>query len=205
MSSHNNFKISSAAYKGIFKILIEFTEVVGGHKTFETLIINITEKLKQHDIDKTVKKSVMKCAGAILEQLFEKVKEFRQNELLEAINEKLKIEIEKGYILKQLTRIKVVMPVKNSLIQVLTEILHKVTESLGSNNYDLNIQAMSSTTKLIEILDKNIDKKTVSEILNKSKTLILESNIPRYIPVLMQKYPAEFKQYAEILIKTADV
>ena len=65
MSSDNNFKISSAAYKGIFKMLSEFSGSIFEHKDFEAILKNICAKLKQHDIDKMVKKAAMKCAGCI--------------------------------------------------------------------------------------------------------------------------------------------
>lgn len=57
------------------------------------------------------------------------------------------------------------------------------------------MQTIDSTKKVIEILDKYLDKKTVVEILNKSKSLIFEANIPSYVYILMERFPNEFKQY----------
>ncbi len=41
--------------------------------------------------------------------------------------------------------------------------------------------------------------------MNKSKSLIFEANIPSYVYILMERFPNEFKQYNELLIKTADI
>ena len=65
-----------------------------------------------------------------------------QNEFLNAVDEKLKIEIEKAYILNQITRLNPNYKVKASQIKIFTEILKKVIESLGSTNFDLNLYAV---------------------------------------------------------------
>ena len=195
MTGDKNFKIVAATYKGVFRLLSDFPEEIQKHGAFENILKNICSKLGQHDIDKAVKKSVMKCAGCVFERYFTRIKDNMQNEFLAAVDEKLKIEIEKGYILSQLTHLPIIFQVQKSQVNKLVDILKKVIESLGSTNFDLNLYAVESTKRIIEILKNNLDKAIVSDVMQKTKALLADSNLPSYVNILMAKFPAEFKPY----------
>jgi hypothetical protein len=44
----------------------------------------------------------------------------------------------------------------------------------------------------------------VEHILKKSRSLLYESKIPRFIDILLDSYPQSFTNYVEIIIRTAD-
>lgn len=60
---------------------------------FKKVFNNILEKLKEHDADRIVKASVIKCLRPIFEQMFINLSDDDKTIILKSVYEKLKIEI----------------------------------------------------------------------------------------------------------------
>jgi len=69
----------------------------------------------------------------------------------------------------------------------------------------LNSHAIECCDKLIRIQLKNLSEKTVVDILNRSRPMINDHKIPKYIELLLDSYPKAFKNYVELITRTADI
>lgn len=99
-------------------------------------------KLKEHDADRVVKYSVIKCLGPIFEHFIQVLKSEDERDIISAINTKLHIEIEKSYILEQINKIPNTYRLGQNNVKLYRETLEHVANNLGSSNAELNYQVM---------------------------------------------------------------
>lgn len=66
LASKNNIKLQSSAFKCIRALLKKFPRELAKSEHFGKVIEVIKKKLKEHDSDKIVKVSVLKCVGPLL-------------------------------------------------------------------------------------------------------------------------------------------
>ena len=74
----------------------------------------ILKKLKEHDADKLIKSSVIKCLGPIFHHIFSREDEAVQKNVLESALDKLQVEIDKGLVLNQIAHLHGDYQMKNS-------------------------------------------------------------------------------------------
>jgi hypothetical protein len=77
----------------------------------------LSVKLKEHDADKSVKVSIFRCLTAVLKNC--ELEESRSLDYLTSMSNKLKVEIEKGYIVETIGWIRKSGPEKAKLIEVI--------------------------------------------------------------------------------------
>jgi hypothetical protein len=58
-------------------------------------------------------------------------------------------------------------------------------ESIGNANYDINSLSMESCEKLIILLGKDVSEKSIDNLLNKSRAMIMEGKIPKYLKLII--------------------
>ena len=79
---HTNLKIVSTSFSGLRTVTRVYGEhLVRKNKYFPILDV-ILLKLQEHNADKMVKVSVIKCLGPIFESIFERLEEKHQNRIL---------------------------------------------------------------------------------------------------------------------------
>lgn len=85
-----------------------------------------------------------------------------------------------------------------------SQLLELASESLGTANFELNANAINCCEKLIKIQKNNLTDKVASNILNRSRILLFEGKIPNYIDILLTMHPKVFKDYVELIVRTAE-
>lgn len=70
------------------------------------------------------------------------------------------------------------------------------SESIGTVNYELNNQAVECCDKLIRLQGKSINDKLIDSILGKSRTMLNDGKIPKFVGALIENYPNSVKGYA---------
>ena len=68
--------------------------------------------------------------------------ENQQNSILDGTLEKLKVEIDKSLILQQISNIPVTYSLKQSQKTIANNLLKESSDSLGTNNFELNTNAI---------------------------------------------------------------
>lgn len=79
--------------------------------------------MKEHDADRIIKSSVIKCLGPLLDKYLNLLDEQSENSLLKAILDKLRVEIDKSLILAQITHISNEYEIKRSQNNIFKELL----------------------------------------------------------------------------------
>lgn len=105
MLKNPNLKVSATAYKCLRTFINVFPQELLNSQYFVEILTILKSKVKEHDADKMIKQNIIKCIGCIFEHYIHILKPEDEREILEALNTKLKIEIEKGYILEELNKI----------------------------------------------------------------------------------------------------
>ena len=49
-----------------------------------------------------------------------------------------------------------------------------------------------------------MNDKAAELILNKSRPLLMEGKIPKFLDILLDRYPNQFKNYSDAIVKTAE-
>lgn len=109
-----NLKIVSTSYSGIKTIEKVYGESLVRKGKFKPILDVVLAKMKEHDADKLIKISVIKCLGPIFSSIFSLLNEPDQNNILLAVEEKLEVEIDKSIILLQLSHISRTYQMKKS-------------------------------------------------------------------------------------------
>ena len=84
-----NLKIVSTSYSGIKTIEKVYGESLVRKGKFKPILDVVLAKMKEHDADKLIKISVIKCLGPIFSNIFSLLNEPDQNNILLAVEEKL--------------------------------------------------------------------------------------------------------------------
>lgn len=87
---------------------------------------------------------------------------------------------------------------------VLEKILKEASTSLGSANFELNSYAVECCGRLIQVLVSKLQDNTVADILDRSRPMINDHKIPKYVDFLLEHHPKCFKNFAEIIVRTTD-
>lgn len=69
-TSNTNLKVVAISYGGIRSIMKNFSAQFLKSPKFKQTFDNILNKLKEHDADRMIKASVIKCLGPIFETMF---------------------------------------------------------------------------------------------------------------------------------------
>ena len=141
-TSDTNLKVASISYGGIRSILATFPNEVLKSGEFKKIFDNLLVKLKEHDADRIIKSSVIKCLGPIFENMLSNLSDNEKKTLLESVFNKLKIEIEKSLILNQISQIPEQYVLKNANARLFSDLLELASESLGAANFELNTNAI---------------------------------------------------------------
>ena len=84
-----NLKIVSTSYSGLKTISKVYGETLARKGKFKPILDVILAKMREHDADKLIKVSVIKCLGPIFGNIFELLSEPDQNNILLSVQEKL--------------------------------------------------------------------------------------------------------------------
>jgi hypothetical protein len=90
-------------------------------------------KIKEFDGDKIIKLAVLKCVGSVFAGL--PLSDPDTVYFLEMLSAKLKIEVEKLYIVETLFKLKATAHCSPEKAKILELITKQLAENLGSNNY----------------------------------------------------------------------
>lgn len=171
---------------------------------FKRIFENLLVKMKEHDADRIIKSSIIKCLGPIFGTIITDLSDNDKKTLLESVFNKLKIEIEKSLILNQISQIPEKYVLKNANAKLFSDLLELASESLGTANYELNNNAIECCEKLILIQKNNLSVKTAENVLNRSRSLLFEGKIPKFIDILLDAHPKAFTNYVELIVRTAE-
>lgn len=78
------------------------------------------------------------------------------------------------------------------------------SETIGTANYELSNLSVECCDKLIRLQQNSLNEKTVENILSKCRPILNEDRIPKFMDVLLERFPNSFKAYAESIVKTAE-
>ena len=107
-------------------------------------------------------------------------------------------------ILYQIARIPNNYVLKSSHTALMNQLLELASENLGTANFELNANAIECCEKLITIQKNKLNQNTVKNVLNRCRSLLFEGKIPQFIDILLDAYPKTFKDYVELIVRTAD-
>lgn len=117
---------------------------------------------------------------------------------------KLKVEIDKTTILSQIPQIPGDYVVKQSQQAYFKGMLDICSESIGTANYELSNLSVECCDKLIRLQTNSISEKNIDVIMNKSRPLLMDGKIPKFLDILIERFPKSIISYSESITKIAD-
>lgn len=87
----NNLKIVAVSFSGLKTIEKVFGESLARQGKYKPILDVIIAKLKEHNADKIIKINVIACLGPIFKNIFDKLNEADQNQVLITVEEKLRV------------------------------------------------------------------------------------------------------------------
>jgi hypothetical protein len=162
----------------------------------------VKSKIKELDGDKLIKQATCKCLTEL----------FRHYQLSNAdlafffdcLSQKLKIEVEKLYLIETLNALKSTVPLAADSGKALEGVIRQISDNLGSINFELNIKSIQAIDNLLEVLGKGSNFKLLEELLDKSKIILGEGKIPSFLRHIAGNNPKLLKPYAELIIKSTE-
>jgi hypothetical protein len=97
-------------------------------------------KVKELDSDKVIKVAVCRCIGVLLAKYRLSASDLVF--ILDSLAHKLKIEVEKIYIVNTLTYFSKEQPLGKEVVAALENVVRQCAENLGSANFELNLKAI---------------------------------------------------------------
>lgn len=88
------------------------------------------------------------------------------------LSAKLKIDVEKLPIVETLSRLRE-GAASAEKVKVLELLIKQLADNIGSNNYELNLKSIETINKFLSIIDKKLSDKSIQELLEKSKNLLV--------------------------------
>lgn len=88
------------------------------------------------------------------------------------LSAKLKIDVEKLPIVETLSRLRE-GTASAEKVKVLEMLIKQLADNIGSNNYELNLKSIETINKFLSIIDKKLSDKSIQELLEKSKNLLV--------------------------------
>lgn len=100
------------------------------------------------------------------------------------LSAKLKIDVEKLPIVETLSRLRE-GTASAEKVKVLEMLIKQLADNIGSNNYELNLKSIETINKFLSIIDKKLSDKSIQELLEKSKNLLVEGKIPSFFKIIV--------------------
>lgn len=179
----NNIKIHNICISSLRRYLevFKFT-ITQGSKLYDIILPVLKNKIKEFDGDKIIKLSILKCLGSAFTYL--DIPEDIQVYFLEMLSAKLKIDVEKLPIVETLSRLRE-GAASAEKVKVLELLIKQLADNIGSNNYELNLKSIETINKFLSIIDKKLSDKSIQELLEKSKNLLVEGKIPSFFKIIV--------------------
>jgi hypothetical protein len=137
----SNIKLQTVCISTLRKFNESFSgQIDSNTKYYSKLLTLVKSKIKEFDSDKIIKLAILKCVGSIFAGL--PINEADTVYFLEMLSAKLKIEVEKLYIVETISKLNDQVPCSPGKGKILEQLTKQIAENLGSNNYDLNVRSI---------------------------------------------------------------
>ena len=203
MGKNSSAKMQNVCLLTLRKFIQTFPKEIASSKQYLNQTLDLMkQKIKELDCDKIIKTGICRC----LSSLFQHYK-LGSNDLsffLDSLAHKLKIEVEKIYIIETLKCFGKQQSVNSDVHRSLENVIRQCSENLGSSNYELNIKAVETIDHLLEIMGSKCPPKLMEELLDRSKLLLGEGRIPTFVRHIGDFHPKLLKPYAELIVKSTE-
>ena len=199
----NNIKIQSICVGTLRRLNETFAgQIDANHKYYGRLVNFLKNKIKEFDSDKLIKLAILKCVGSVFAGL--PLSEPDTVYFLEMLSAKLKIEVEKLFIVETISRLNQAGQCSAEKAKILEQLTKQIAENLGSNNYDLNVKSIETISKILAIIGNKYSEKSLQELLEKSKHLLNDGKIPSFFRAIVDTNPKLLKPYSELIVRSTE-
>ena len=201
LAKNNSAKIQNVCLLTVRRCLDLFSKDFNGPSLGKAVGL-VNAKIKEFDSDKAIKISVCKCLGVLL-------KKYRLNSAdlilaMDSLAQKLKIEVEKIYIVDTLACFGKEQVLNKDVIRSVEGAIRQTAESLGSSNYELNMKVVQTIDHLLGFLARDCSIKLMEELLQKSKILLGEGKTPSFVRHIANHQPRLLQPYSELIVKSTE-